>query len=232
MRFFGKKKPVPDGVFMKCEGCGDMVYRKQVDERLQVCPECNYHFRIGARERVDIHTDAGTFEEIDAALTSSDPLGFVSDEPYTDKIASDKEKTKLNAAVVCGTCQMDGHDVVFAAMDFGFRGGSMGSAVGEKIARAAEEACRRWLPLVTVATSGGARMQEGALALMQMAKTCAALHRLHQKGLAHVSIMVSPTTAGVAASWASIERIHIFSGPLANSNTPLFVGSAGHRHST
>ena len=222
MRFFRKKKPVPDGIFVKCEGCGDTVYRKNVEELLQVCPECNYHFRIDAMERLKLHTDEGTFQEIDASLTTCDPLGFVAEKAYSDQIVSDKERTGLNEAIICGTCKMEGMDVVFAAMDFLFRGGSMGSVVGEKVTRAAELACRERLPLVTVSSSGGARMQEGALSLMQMVKTCAALNRLHHRGVPYISIMTHPTTGGVTASWASMGDV-IIAEPKA------LIGFAGRR---
>ena len=222
MRFFRKKKPVPDGVFVKCEGCGETVYRKNVEELLQVCPECNYHFRIGALERLRLHTDEGTFQEIDAGLTACDPLGFVAEKAYADQIASDRETTGLNEAIICGTCKIEGRDVVFGAMDFLFRGGSMGSVVGEKVTRAAELACREWLPLVTVASSGGARMQEGALSLMQLVKTCAALNRLRDRGIPHISVMTHPTMGGVTASWASIGDV-IIAEPKA------LIGFAGRR---
>jgi len=222
MRFFRRKRPVPDGVFIKCDGCGQMVYRKSVAERLHVCPECSFHFRIGAWERVELHTDEDTFNEIDGDLTSCDPLSFTAEKPYADQIRSDREKTELNEAIVCGTCTIEGREVVFAAMDFSFRGGSMGCVVGEKIARAAELATEKGIPLVTVAASGGARMQEGALSLMQMAKTCAALYRLHEKGLPYVSIMTHPTTGGVTASWASM-------GDVVIAEPKALIGFAGRR---
>jgi len=222
MRFFRKKKPVPDGVFMKCDGCGGMVYRKNVEERLQVCPECNYHFPLRAWDRVEIHTDEDSFEEVDADLISADPLEFVADKAYKDQIAGDMEKTELNEAIICGRATMEGRPVVFCAMDFKFRGGSMGCVVGEKVTRAAELAADRSTPLVTVASSGGARMQEGALSLMQMAKTCAALYRLHEKKVPYVSIMAHPTTGGVTASWASMGDV-ILAEPKA------LIGFAGRR---
>lgn len=222
MRFFRKKKPVPDGVFTKCEGCGEMVYRKNVEESFQVCPECNYHFRIGAWNRVQIHTDEGSFEEIDAELTSSDPLHFVAQKAYAEQISSDAEKTDLNDAVICGRCTIEGRPVVFAAMDFKFRGGSMGCVVGEKITRAAELARSERLPLVTMSSSGGARMQEGALSLMQMAKTCAALERLHEARVPYLSIMCHPTTGGVTASWASM-------GDVIMAEPGALIGFAGRR---
>jgi len=220
MRFFRKKKPVPDGVFIKCDGCGEMVYRKSVEERLMVCPECNYHFRIGARERVRLHTDEGSFQEIDGDLTTCDPLQFVGAKAYVDQIARDKEETGLNEAILCGTATMEGRPVVFGAMDFRFRGGSMGSVVGEKVTRAAELALERRLPLVTIAASGGARMQEGILSLMQMTKTCAAICRLRNAGVPYISIMSHPTTGGVSASWASM-------GDLLLSEPKATIGFAG-----
>jgi len=222
MRFFRKKKPVPDGLFMKCEGCGAMVYRKNVEQLLQVCPECNYHFRIGAWDRIRLHTDEGTFQEIDANLKPCDPLEFAAEKKYAEQLKGDREKTNLNEAIVCGTCTIEGRPVVFASMDFRFRGGSMGSVVGEKVTRAAELATRQRLPLVTVASSGGARMQESALSLMQMVKTCAALRRLHEARGLYISVMTHPTTGGVTASWASMGDV-IIAEPKA------LVGFAGRR---
>jgi len=222
MRFFRKKKPVPDGVFMKCEGCGKMVYRKNVEERLQICPECNYHFPITAGDRVKIHTDEGSFKEMDADLVSPDPLQFVAEKAYKEQIASDIEKTGLKDAIVCGKATMDGRPVVFCAMDFRFRGGSMGCVVGEKVTRAAELAVAESIPLVTIASSGGARMQEGALSLMQMVKTCAAVYRLHEKKVPFISVMTHPTTGGVTASWASMGDVLI-------AEPKALIGFAGRR---
>jgi acetyl-CoA carboxylase carboxyl transferase subunit beta len=222
MRFFRKKKPVPDGVFIKCKGCDEMVYRKNVEELVQVCPECNYHFRIGARERVRVHADEGSFEEFDEDLISIDPLDFEATKVYAEQIAGDREKTGLNEAVICGTCTVQGRPVVLVAMDFKFRGGSMGCVVGEKVTRAAEVARRKRLPMVSFSSSGGARMQEGALSLMQMAKTCAALERLHEAGVPYLSVMTHPTTGGVTASWASMGDV-IIAEPKA------LIGFAGRR---
>jgi acetyl-CoA carboxylase carboxyl transferase subunit beta len=222
MRFFRKKKAVPDGVFLKCKGCGEMVYRKNVEELLHVCPECDYHFRIGARERIRLHTDEGSFKEFDENISSGDPLEFVADKAYADQIAGDREKTGLNEAILCGRCQIGGHDAIFAAMDFGFRGGSMGSVVGEKVARAAEMALADKTPLVTVSSSGGARMQEGVLSLMQMPKTCAALERLHRSRVPYISVMTHPTTGGVTASWASMGDVII-------AEPGALIGFAGRR---
>ncbi|MHC4108591.1 MAG: acetyl-CoA carboxylase, carboxyltransferase subunit beta, partial [Planctomycetota bacterium] len=209
LRFGKKKKPVPDGIFVKCDACGTLVYRKNVEERLQTCPECDYHFRIGAWDRVRLHTDEGSFEEIDGDVLPCDPLKFVAKKAYKDQLKKDTEETGLNEAIICGTCRIEGRETVFGAMDFRFRGASMGSVVGEKVTRAAELAAQRRLPLVIIATSGGARMQESALSLMQMAKTCAALNRLSKAGVAYISVLTHPTTAGVMASWASMGDVII-----------------------
>lgn len=222
MRFFRKKKPVPDGIFMKCEGCGEMVYRKNVEEGLQVCPECNYHFPIGAWDRVRMHTDEGSFVEFGRELITADPLNFVAEKAYADQIESDVETTDLNEAIVCGECRIENIHVVFASMDFGFRGGSMGSVVGEKVTRAAERSLEKKIPLVTVSSSGGARMQEGALSLMQMAKTCAALQRLGDARIPYISVMAHPTTGGVTASWASMGDVII-------AEPGALIGFAGRR---
>ncbi len=199
-----------------------MVYRKNVEERLHVCPECNYHFRIGAWDRINLHADEGSFEEIDGDLKPADPLEFVAAKEYSAQLEKDVDKTDLSEAVVCGKCNIEGKPVVLASMDFRFRGGSMGSVVGEKITRAVELATEESLPLVTVAASGGARMQESALSLMQMAKTCAALQRFHSRGGAYISIMTHPTTGGVTASWSSMGDV-ILAEPKA------LIGFAGRR---
>jgi len=207
LRFGPKKKDVPDGLFIKCDGCGAMVYRKHVEELENVCPECKYHFRIGAWERVRLHTDEGSFQEIAASLRPCDPLNFVAGKAYKEVLKKDAEKSGLTEAIICGTCTIEGRPAVFSAMDFRFRGASMGSVVGEKLTRAIELAGERHLPLVVVATSGGARMQEGALSLMQMAKTCAALNRFSSAGGVFISVLTNPTMAGVLASWASMGDV-------------------------
>ncbi|MHC4481812.1 MAG: acetyl-CoA carboxylase, carboxyltransferase subunit beta [Planctomycetota bacterium] len=222
LRFGRKKKPVPDGLFVKCGGCGTLVYRKNVEERLHTCPECNYHFRIGAWDRVRLHTDEGSFQEIDGDLLPCDPLDFVAAKAYKDQLEQYAEKSGLNEAIIFGACRIGGHPAVFGAMDFRFCGASMGSVVGEKVARAIELALEEGLPLVTVAASGGARMQESALSLMQMAKTCAALNRFSRAGGAYVSIMTHPTTGGVTASWASMGDVII-------AEPGALIGFAGRR---
>jgi len=222
LRFGRKKKQVPDGLFIKCDGCGTLVYRKSVEERLQTCPECNHHFRIGAWERVRLHTDEGSFQEIDGNLAPCDPLNFVAVKAYKDQLPEYARRSGLKEAVLCGTCRVEGRPAVLAAMDFSFCGASMGSVVGEKITRAAELATEKRLPLVTFAASGGARMQESAYSLMQMAKTCAALQRLDKAGGAHISILTHPTTGGVTASWASMGDVII-------AEPGALIGFAGRR---
>ncbi len=204
-----KKQPesTGDGLFMKCDGCASLVYRKNVAERMHTCPECDHHFRVGAWDRVKMHTDEDTFQELDGDLLPCDPLEFVAAKAYKDQLEGYAEKSGLNEAIICGTCTIEDHPAVFTAMDFRFCGASMGSVVGEKLARAAELACERKLPLVTVAASGGARMQEGSISLVQMAKTCAALNRLDSAGGVHISVMTDPTTGGVWASWAAVGDV-------------------------
>jgi acetyl-CoA carboxylase carboxyl transferase subunit beta len=222
IRFGKKKSQVPDGLFIKCEGCNSLVYRKTVDEGLQTCPQCGYHFRIGAWDRVNLHTDAGSFCEIDANLRSCDPLKFVANKAYADDLQRYAEKSGLAEAIICGTCTIGGHSAVLAAMDFAFCGGSMGSVVGEKLARATELALEKRVPFVTIASSGGARMQESAYSLMQMAKTCAALNRLACAGVPYFSVMTHPTTGGVTASWASMGDVII-------AEPGALIGFAGRR---
>lgn len=222
LRFGKKKKQVPDGLFVKCDGCGALVYRKNVEERLHTCPECNYHFRIGAWDRVKLHTDEGSFQEIAGDLLPCDPLKFVAAKAYEDQLKGYMQDSGLNEAIVCGTCTIEERPAVFAAMDFRFCGASMGSVVGEKLTRAVELALERQAPLVTVAASGGARMQESALSLMQMAKTCAALNRFSRAGGAYVSVMTHPTTGGVTASWASM-------GDVIMAEPGALIGFAGRR---
>lgn len=222
LRFGRKKAQVPDGLFLKCDGCGSLVYRKNVEERLQTCPQCNFHFRIGAWDRIRMHLDEGSFQEMDGNLTSCDPLKFVAKKAYADDLKRYARDSGLNDAVVCGTCTIEGQGAVVAVMDFQFCGGSMGSVVGEKITRAAEAAMEKRLPLITFAASGGARMQESAYSLMQMAKTCAALNRLSRSGGSYISVMTHPTTGGVTASWASM-------GDVVVAEPGALIGFAGRR---
>jgi acetyl-CoA carboxylase carboxyl transferase subunit beta len=204
-----QKKEIPDGLWTKCKGCGEVIYSRVLRESLWVCPSCDYHFRISAATIIELLLDKGTFEEYDAKLSSGDPLNFRDSKKYPDRIRESQEKTGQKDAVVCGIGTVDSLTVSFAVMDFIFMGGSMGSVVGEKVARTIERATEREIPLVIVSCSGGARMQEGILSLMQMAKTSALLAVLAKKRIPFISILINPTTAGVMASYASLGDIII-----------------------
>jgi len=210
---------MPAGLWAKCARCRQLVYQKELDRHLQVCPRCGYHHRLGARERIALTLDAGSFTEFDAELTSGDPLQFPD---YAAKLAEARRRTGLAEAAVAGVGAIDGQRTVVVALDFFFMGGSMGSAVGEKVARAAERALAERLPLVAFCASGGARMQEGALSLMQLAKTSAAIARLHEAGLPYLSVLCDPTTGGVAASFA-------FQGDVILAEPGALIGFAGRR---
>lgn len=199
-----KKKDMPDGVWMQCPGCEATVFRKRVEELLMVCPECNYHFTISARRRIETLVDEGSFEERFGDIKPVDPLGFVDLKTYPERLESYQKKTGLKDAAIAGVATIEGHRVVLCVMDSGFMMASMGSVVGEKVTRSAEAALELELPLIIVCASGGARMQEGMLSLMQMAKTSAALARLHRAGGLYVSVLTNPTTAGAMASYASL----------------------------
>jgi acetyl-CoA carboxylase carboxyl transferase subunit beta len=206
---FRAKKEMPDGLWMRCEGCQTTVFKKTVEEAMEVCPECDYHFYLPTEKRIEIIIDAGSFEEKLDSLWPGDPLNFVDRKSYRDRLRKSQEETGLNDAIVVGTCKIEGRDVCLGVMDFTFMGGSMGSVVGEKVAGLAEIALANRWPLIIVSASGGARMQEGALSLMQMAKTCCALSRLKEAGILFISIMTNPTTAGVLASYAGVGDIII-----------------------
>jgi len=217
-----KKVVIAEGLWIKCDSCKEIVYRAEVERAGRVCPKCRYAFRIGARERIAALTDGGSFEERDAALVSGDPLGFRDTKRYRDRVRAAREKTRLAEAVVSGIARIGGYPVVIAAFDFGFLGGSMGSVVGEKLTRAIELGTDKHLPVVIVAASGGARMQEGILSLMQMAKTAVALQRLGAAGLPFISVLTDPTTGGVTASFAMLGDV-IVAEPRA------LIGFAGPR---
>jgi acetyl-CoA carboxylase carboxyl transferase subunit beta len=210
--FRKKKKPLkasdrrdlPPDVFEKCTGCGEILYREKLAQNLNVCPECGFHFRISADEYVGLLMDEGTFEEFDAEMESGDPLGFVDSKPYPQRLATAEAKVGRKEATISGVGELDGIPLSLAVMDFRFIGGSMGSVVGEKIARAGRRAVERGIPLTVVSATGGARMQEGIYSLMQMAKTSAVLHRLGEAALPYVSILTDPTTGGVTASHAML----------------------------
>jgi acetyl-CoA carboxylase carboxyl transferase subunit beta len=201
---FGKKKDMPGGLWIKCENCGAMLFRKEFDSKHRVCSTCGYHFTLPGRERVAITADAGSFEELWAEMAADDRLNFVDKVPYPQKLAETRKKTGEHDAMIVGTCTIKGFPVVLGVMNFAFFGGSMGMVVGEKVARACELAQESRRPLILFACSGGARMHEGAISLMQMAKTCGALARLRESGGFSISVMTHPTTGGVTASFASV----------------------------
>jgi acetyl-CoA carboxylase carboxyl transferase subunit beta len=219
-------RPRPDSsradLWTKCPSCEEAIYNKQLQANLRVCPKCDHHFRLRVDMRLSILLDVDSFEEQDAGLESLDPLGFVDLKAYPDRVTQQKEKTGIRDAAVWGYGAIDGHRVSIAAMDFAYMGGSMGSVVGEKITRAAEAALQERIPYIAISTSGGARMQEGTLALMQLVKTCAAVERLARAGVPYVSILSDPTTGGVFASFSALGDVNI-----AEPNA--LIGFAGAR---
>lgn len=204
-----KKVKIPEGMWVKCESCKEIIYKKELERNLEVCPKCNYHFRINAWRRQEYLADKGSFVEVDAGITSGDPLKFKDTKTYSERLESGAKRSGMNEAVISGRATVDGKPVVLAVMDFSFLGGSMGSAVGEKITRAAEMALKERLPFIAVSSSGGARMQEGIFSLMQMAKTSAAVGRLKENSVPFISILADPTFGGVTASFAMLGDIII-----------------------
>ena len=207
----GRKDPkkIPDGLWIKCPSCGKTVFKRLMEERLETCPECGHHFPMAGDKRVASLADEGTWEEWDADLTSADPLSFVDSKPYPKRITQNITKTGLNDAVMCGGCTILGTPAALGVMDFRFNGGSMGSVVGEKLTRLIERGIAERRSVIIISTSGGARMQEGAVSLMQMAKTSAALAKLGEAGLPYISVLTNPTMAGVMASYASLGDVII-----------------------
>lgn len=202
-------KEIPDGILLRCDNCNEHVFINELVKNNRVCPKCDFHFRISPSERIELLIDEGTFAQFDAGLCSSDPLSFEANKSYNESLKTAQEKTKLKEAIVTGEGKIDGFPVIIAVMSFDFIGGSMGSVVGEKVTRAVEKALKKKLPLVIVSASGGARMQEGMLSLMQMAKVSAAIKRYEDKKLPFISILTHPTTGGVTASFASLGDIII-----------------------
>lgn len=198
---------LPDGVWVKCEGCKKTMYQRDFEANLDVCPGCGRHADIDAPHRIGLLVDEGSFQETEAALTSADPLHWTSGKPYTTQLEAAKVKTGLTEGIITGRAEIGGHPVVLGVMDFRFIGASMGSAVGEKITRAFELALAERRPLVLVTASGGARMQEGVLSLMQMAKTSAAAARLAAAGVPYISVLTNPTSGGVTASFAVLADV-------------------------
>jgi acetyl-CoA carboxylase carboxyl transferase subunit beta len=217
-----KKVNIAEGLWIKCDSCKEIMYRAEVERAGRVCPKCRYPFRIGARERIALLTDPGTFEEHQTGLTSADPLRFKDSKKYPDRVKAARQKTGFEDAVVSGIARIDGLPAVLCVFEFAFLGGSMGSVVGEKLTRAIELGIDKALPVIIVSASGGARMQEGILSLMQMAKTSAALERLAEARLPYVSVLTDPTTGGVTASFAMLGDV-IVAEPRA------LIGFAGPR---
>lgn len=205
-----KKVKIPEGLWLKCENCREIIYKNEVEKNLKVCPKCNYHFRISALERLKLIADEGEFSEINPDIISADPLNFKDTHSYRDRIKENQKKSGMRDAIITGEAGLGGYPVVIAIMDFSFLGGSMGSVVGEKIVRAAEQAVeKKKACFITVASSGGARMQEGIFSLMQMAKSAAAVGRLKEAGIPYISIICDPTFGGVTASFAMLGDIII-----------------------
>jgi acetyl-CoA carboxylase carboxyl transferase subunit beta len=218
----GEKRELPEGLWTKCENCGEIIHKSQLELNLWTCHKCNFHFRITSREYIDILIDRGTFKEMDKKMRSVDVLNFVDTKPYKDRLKEAMKNTGLNEAIITGTGKMNGISVVIGVMDFRFIGGSMGSVVGEKVARAIEKSLKTKNPLIIVSASGGARMMESALSLMQMAKTSAMLTKLSEAGIPYISILTDPTTGGVTASYAMLGDINI-------AEPGALIGFAGPR---
>jgi acetyl-CoA carboxylase carboxyl transferase subunit beta len=212
---------VPEGLWVKCGSCKEILYRKDVLKNLSVCPKCAFHFRVSARERLDMLFD-GQWEEFDRNLVSADPLGFSDSKPYKDRLAAGKAKTDCWDALISAAGVMGGRPVLIGAMEYAFIGGSMGVVVGEKVTRCIERALSEKSPLVVVSCSGGARMMEGTLSLMQMAKISAALARLHEARLPFLSVLTDPTTGGVTASYAMLGDLNV-------AEPGALIGFAGPR---
>jgi acetyl-CoA carboxylase carboxyl transferase subunit beta len=217
-----KKREMPEGLWTKCPGCSEMVHHLAVEENLRVCPKCDYHFSMGARERISMLVDEGSFEEIDATMSAVDPLGFKGVATYEDRLLAYREKTGLLDAVITGSALMGGRPIGLAVMDFSFLAATMGSVVGEKITRIIEASTKAKKPVIIVCASGGARMYEGMLSLMQMAKTSGALARHSEAGLPYLAVLTNPTTAGVMASFATL-------GDVTLAEPRSMIGFAGPR---
>lgn len=209
-------------LWVKCYNCSAQLLKKEVESNMMVCPQCNYHFRINARTRINQLFDEDTFEELFKNIKPSDPLDFIDTEAYKDRQRKAKQKTNLDEAVICGVGKIDGEEISCAVMDFEYMGGSMGSVVGEKVTLAMEEALKRKIPMIAVTASGGARMQESALSLMQMAKTSCAVARLNDAGILYITVLTEPTFGGVTASFGTI-------GDIIVAEQGARIGFAGRR---
>ena len=217
-----RKREMPEGLWQKCPECGEVIHNLELSQNLKVCPKCDYHFTFSARERIDNLIDEGTFEEFDQNLLSIDVLKFTGVASYSERLESYREKTGLKDAVVTGFGRLSGHEIGLAVMDFNFLAATMGSAVGEKITRLVEKGTKAGRPIIVVTASGGARVYEGMLSLMQMAKTSAALARHAQLRLPYFVVLTNPTTAGVMASFASL-------GDIILAEPKCMIGFAGPR---
>ena len=221
----GERRVRTEGLWQKCEGCRQIIWKKDLEANINVCPKCGRHFRIDAPTRLKLLCDDGAYLEFDAGLTSSDPLGFIDykdNQPYSQKLAATQAATGLSDAIISAAGELDGRPIHICAMEPRFIGGSMGCVVGEKIARAIERAIAKRTPLIIVSASGGARMQEGAISLMQMAKISAALMRLDEERLPYISVLTDPTTGGVTASYAMLGDLNI-------AEPGALIGFAGPR---
>jgi len=216
------RKEMPDGLWVKCDDCGEIIYKKELEKKLYVCPKCDYHFRIGSRTYIEILLDKPTFKEFNANISSTDPLKFKDNKKYSERYDSAVEKTGLREAII--TCQgkIEGISVVLGVMDFSFLGGSMGSVVGEKVSRAVDVSLKEKIPLIIISASGGARMHEGVLSLMQMAKTSTKLALLSEAKIPYISILTHPTTGGTTASYAMLGDVQI-------AEPRALIGFAGPR---
>jgi|KBSMisStaDraftv2_1062788.scaffolds.fasta_scaffold267459_2 acetyl-CoA carboxylase carboxyl transferase subunit beta len=217
-----KSSKIPEGLWVKCPGCAQVIYNKDLATNLQVCPKCGHHFRLSSVERVRMLFDDGVYEEHDADLASTDPLQFTDTKPYSARLKAGRAATGMKDALVLATGRIEGRRAVVCAMEYGFIGGSMGVVVGEKITRGIERAIAERLPVIIVSCSGGARMMEGALSLMQMAKISAALARLDRARLPYLSVLTDPTTGGVTASFAMLGDLNI-------AEPRALIGFAGPR---
>ncbi|MGZ8779076.1 MAG: acetyl-CoA carboxylase, carboxyltransferase subunit beta [Thermoanaerobaculia bacterium] len=217
-----KQTAIPEGLWIKCDECKEVIYRKEVEANLNVCPKCGYHFRLTARERFEILFDDNKYKEFAGDVRSGDPLEFRDTKRYRDRLKVYQQRVGTGDAVLCAEGKLDGMNVVICAMEYAFMGGSMGSVVGEKITQAIERAIDKKEPVLIVSCSGGARMQEGILSLMQMAKISAALAKLDDAGLPFISILTDPTTGGVTASYAMLGDLNI-------AEPKALIGFAGPR---
>ncbi len=217
-----QKKELPDGLWVKCPGCGEIIHNKQLETNLWTCLKCDHHFRIGSQQYIQFLLDKGSFRELNKKMRSADPLEFTDTKKYKDRIVDTIKKQNLNDAVRIGTGKIEGREIAIGCMDFGFIGGSMGSVVGEKVARVTDRAFKNKIPLVVISQSGGARMMEGAFSLMQMAKTSSRLARLADAQIPYISVLTDPTTGGTTASYAMLGDFNI-------AEPKALIGFAGPR---